>query len=367
MKSALQRILVPIDFSELTPPAIETAQALAQKFGATVHLVYVHQFYYPGGFTTPAAPLPMPIATYDDDAIARESRDLQLLAKRYALRAENCHLLTGSPVFDELCRFAKELPADLIVMPTHCPTGLDRFLEGSTAERVVQHSPCPVFVARARARKAKRKAVHGEIDSILVPVDFSHSSFKALECAIEFAERVAARLIVFHAVQIGWALAGGEPGVYDLAPLRARAREEAAAQMDRFVRRAKFRGVGFETVVRVGSPVVEICAFAEQRDVDLIITATHGRTGFAHLLIGSVAEQVVRHAGRPVLVVPSHPETRTAGFARKVQSPSRRAGPKKAPRSQVARERVTRKDRKLAKHAFPERRKTNKYRESHAA
>jgi hypothetical protein len=58
-------------------------------------------------------------------------------------------------------------------------------------------------------------------------------------------------------------------------------------------------------VVTVGDAVEEICTFAKVRDVDLIVMATHGRTGFAHVLMGSVAEKIVRHGDRPVLVVPS--------------------------------------------------------------
>jgi len=64
-----------------------------------------------------------------------------------------------------------------------------------------------------------------------------------------------------------------------------------------------------------GSPVIDICASAKDHDVDLVITSTHGLTGFKHVLIGSIAEQVVRHAPCSVLVVPSHPHIRAANVA----------------------------------------------------
>jgi nucleotide-binding universal stress UspA family protein len=64
----------------------------------------------------------------------------------------------------------------------------------------------------------------------------------------------------------------------------------------------------------MGAPMQEICTFAEEKDVDLIITSTHGLTGFKHVLIGSIAEQVVRHAPCSVLVVPSHPKIRIANL-----------------------------------------------------
>ena len=370
-KPDIRNILVPIDFSRLSRPAIDTAKGLARKFNAKVHLAHVHEFYYPAGFIAPAAPVPMSIITYRANAATRRARDLKALAKRHGLPTENCHVLSGTPTFNEICNLARTIPADLIVMPTHGFTGITHFFEGSTAERIVQHSPCPVLVARKREKKSSRVASNGKasgsINTILVPVDSSQSSFQALEYAIEFAERVAAKLIIFHAVHFGYAFTADGYGMYDLSILIEAARKDAERQMEKFVRLAKFRGVKFETAVKVGPPVSEICAFAEQRDVDLIITATHGRTGFKHLLIGSVAEQVVRYARRPVLVVPSHPEVRAArltrGTRRAQQSTGRRA---KSQALLISTERLTKRNRKLVAHQFPERRKTNKFRESHS-
>jgi hypothetical protein len=137
--------------------------------------------------------------------------------------------------------------------------------------------------------------------------------------------------------------------------------------MQKFVRLAKFRGVKFETAVKIAPPASEICVFAEERNVDLIITATHGRTGLKHLLMGSVAEQVVRHARQPVLVVPSHPETRTAKLTRATrgdQQPISQFLKNRALPASIGR--LTKRNQKLLEHPFPERRKTNKFRESHS-
>ena len=104
-----------------------------------------------------------------------------------------------------------------------------------------------------------------------------------------------------------------------------------------------------------------------QRDVDLIITATHGRTGFKHLLMGSVAEQVVRYARRPVLVVPSHPETRMANLARGTRRARLSTGQRpKSRRLAISSGKVAKRNQKQPRHPFPERRKTNKFRESHS-
>lgn len=370
-KRALKTILVPIDFSEVSGHAIEAAQRLAQRSSAAIHLVHVQEFYYPVGFMAPGAPVPMSMITFRQQDADRIRKQLGVLAKKYEVPMANCYVRNDIPVFNGVCKVARQIDADLIVIQAHGRTGITRFFEGSHAERIVQHSPCPVLVVRKKRRKTRRilSAVrtNGSIDSILVPVDFSQPSFEALEYAIRFAERVAARLIVFHSVHLGYAFTADGYAMCDLSVLIEGARRNAEQQMQEFVRLAKFRGVKFETVVKDGTPVSEICAVAEQRDVDLIITATHGRTGFKHLLMGSVAEQVVRHAHRPVLVVPSHPEVRAArltrGTRRDQQSTGHRA---KSQASVTSNERLTKRNRKLVAHPVPERRKTNKFRESHS-
>jgi hypothetical protein len=145
--------------------------------------------------------------------------------------------------------------------------------------------------------------------------------------------------------------------------------------MRKLVRAVKFGGVKFETVFADGSPVLDVCAFAKDHNVDLVVTSTHGLTGFQHVLIGSIAEKVVRHAPCSVLVVPSHPQIRAANLAktRGAKTRARASSPRrirpvtdqqlqKSPRGQA----LTKRDRKLAAQAFPERRRTNKFRESHS-
>jgi nucleotide-binding universal stress UspA family protein len=177
-------------------------------------------------------------------------------------------------------------------MATHGYTGMAHILGGSTAERIVQHSACPVMVVRGNRRKSSPAPVNGavlrRIDNILVPVDFSETSFQALEYAIEFAKKAAARLIVFHAVTLSESFTADGYGMYDLAALEEAARRDAG-QMQ-IHRTCQVPRVPFETAVRIAPVVSEACALAQERDVDLIITTTHGRTGLKLLLMGSIAE-----------------------------------------------------------------------------
>jgi universal stress protein A len=168
-----------------------------------------------------------------------------------------------------------------------------------------------------RERKRKSKTRPPLITrTILVPVDFSRCSMADLEYAIGFANEFDAKIIALHATYLGYIYSSEGTAIYDVRGLQQGARENAERQMRKLVRAVNFGRVKFETVFTEGSPVLDICTFAEDHGVDLIIISTHGLTGWKHLLIGSVAEQVVRHAPCSVLVVPSHPQIRMANLGK---------------------------------------------------
>ena len=310
-RAMIQNILVPVDFSEMSIQAINTATRLARRFGASIHLAHVRQFAYASGFL-PAPPMdPFPVMPHEQDAEKNAAKDLHVLARECEVPLATCHALSGGPAFDEICRVAQNIPADLIVMPTHGRTGLKHVFLGSTAERIVQHSPCPVFVVREKKRRSKAGPLHS-INTILVPVDFSDCSREGLQYAIRFANEFGASIILLHATYLGYIYSSEGTAIYDIPALQKAARKNAQRQMRQLVRAVNFEGVKFETAFTDGSPVSDICSFAKEHDVDLLITSTHGLTGLKHALIGSVAEQVVRRGSCSVLVVPSHPQTRMA-------------------------------------------------------
>jgi nucleotide-binding universal stress UspA family protein len=375
-RPSIRNILVPIDFSKLSIQAIETAKRLAQHVGATIHLAHIHQFDHLARFMAPASPLiQFSAVTFERDAEERLARQLKILADKHGLSSASIHLLTGAPAFNEICRLAKEIPADLVVMPTHGRTGLKHVFLGSTAERIVQHSPCPVLVVRERRRQSKTGPPL-TVKRILVPVDFSECSQEGLQYAIGFANQFGSRIMLLHATYLGYIYSTEGTVPYDVRGLQKAARENAERQMRKLVRAAKFGRVKYEIAFIEGSPVLDICAFAKEHNVDVIITSTHGLTGFEHVLIGSIAEKVVRYAPCSVLVVPSHPKVRAAKLGktrvtkpRALANSPRQIRPvpdqqqsRRSPRDKA----LIKRDLKLALHAFPERRKTNKFRESHS-
>lgn len=364
-KLNIQTIIVPVDFSNMSVQAIQTARQLARRFGASIHLAHVRQFNYAGDFVTPAPPMvPFAFMTYEQDAEKAALRELKRMASECGVSSAKCDVLSGAPAFDEICRLAHTLLANLVVMPTHGRTGLKHVFLGSTAERIVQHSSCPVLVTRGSSLEANNGA-RFRIKTILVPIDFSGCSREGLRYAIAFANEFGAKIILLHATYLGYVYSSEGTAIYDIPDLQKAARKTAERKMRDLVRSVNLADAKYETVFTEGSPVIDICAFAKDHDVDLIITSTHGFTGFTHVLIGSIAEQVVRHAPCSVLVVPSHPHIRLANLAKLAGAKvSRLASQRQSSNAPVGKA-VTRKDRKLATNAFPERRKTNKFRESH--
>lgn len=138
---------------------------------------------------------------------------------------------------------------------------------------------------------------------VLCPVDFSVCSRQALTLATELAKRFEAELILLHVHELpGIPLPTGEP----LLSSRMAAQAELQAEQGLSETKQEAIDLGAEritTATRVGSAATELTRFAEEKRCDLIVMGTHGRTGFKHALLGSVAEQVVRSAICPVLTV----------------------------------------------------------------
>jgi len=138
------------------------------------------------------------------------------------------------------------------------------------------------------------------IKRILVPVDFSDGSKKALRYALPFAREHRAAITLLYVVTP--ACGAGEYSSVDFAQLEAGLKRSGEKELARLA--AELAGeVPADTLVRVGSAASTIAKVAADLNADMIIIATQGRTGLKHVLLGSVAENVVRRAPCPVLVV----------------------------------------------------------------
>ncbi len=149
------------------------------------------------------------------------------------------------------------------------------------------------------------------IRRILFPTDFSEPAEYAWPYALTFAQEFGAEVHLLHVVAPPPRLTEAYAVNFDPERMVKSLTAEANASMDRQVEAAKSRGLLFRREVRVGVDFREIVDYATKHDIDLIVMATHGRTGLAHVLLGSVAEKVVRKAPCPVLTV-KHPALKVA-------------------------------------------------------
>jgi nucleotide-binding universal stress UspA family protein len=140
------------------------------------------------------------------------------------------------------------------------------------------------------------------IQKILVPVDFSPHSAKAVNVAVEFAKAFSAEIHLLHA----YSLPIGVVGPYDYqipANILGEMRESAARRIDEEVKKVANLDVKTTGIITEGVPTQAIVEAAEQIGADLVVMGTRGLTGLKHVVLGSVAERTIRHAPCPVLTV----------------------------------------------------------------
>jgi universal stress protein A len=141
-----------------------------------------------------------------------------------------------------------------------------------------------------------------EIKTILCPVDFSEISDSALEYAVFLASHHHAKLLLLHVVEYLQELEQYQVLVFTPIELSEKMVNRAQEDLNKLSQQIQ-KTIKVETVIRQGKAFVEIIKQAKEKDMDLIVMASHGRTGISHMLMGSVAEKVVRKANCPVLIV----------------------------------------------------------------
>ncbi len=289
-----KQILAATDFSETADQAGTLARDIAQRFDAHLHMLHV-------------------VVLLDNPHLEKDRRDqLQELllsgdeARRKVLEETyeeqhgvdiTPHLIRGIAPGEVIVETAGTLGCGLIVMGTHGRRGISHLLLGSVAERVVRTASSPVLTVRADAVINPKG-----MQRILVPHDFSEASSAALLHAAAWAEALDAEITLLHVV---------EPVVYPefysvdvlsddlmgrLVERSQGALGKAAAELP--------ADLEVKLMVEVGRAADTINHLADPENFDLVIMATRGLTGLEHVLLGSVAESVLRRCRVPMLAVP---------------------------------------------------------------
>jgi nucleotide-binding universal stress UspA family protein len=287
------RIFVATDLSESSAIALREAHTRAGADGALM-VCHVRHSWRRVNALFPQLNRPSPRA---DRARDQRARDAVAAFVRTVIGRDPGEYALSVPEGDpaaEVVRRAEEWNAELVVAGSHGATGLPRMRLGSVAEEIVRLAHCPVLVTRPPA--GSRIVVGG--------TDFSDGATPALTVAAEEAARTGGRAVFVHSVEwplvldtqfVGWTAVDTEAMV--AAELELRQRLEAVVAAGGLVGEARItRGEAERALVR------EAVALA----ADLLVVGTHGRTGLSRIVLGSVAEFVVRTAPCSVLVVRLH-------------------------------------------------------------
>jgi nucleotide-binding universal stress UspA family protein len=299
-----RRILVPLDYSSRSMRALDLAETLARQTGAALAVIHIAE---PMSYPTDLGYAPVISGEVEAELQAGAQRRLEEIVGGLQARgvvAEGS-LRTGRP-FSEIVESARAPGVDLIVLTTHGFTGLKHVLLGSTAERVVRHAACPVWVLRDPVPEAGGAPAAGEplhLRRVLVPVDFSACSLRALAYAAGLVRQFGAALELVHVTELP--LLDPTMAEVDTRAFEATARQSAQEQLDKLLANQQAAGLPVTGRLLSGAPWHEIVEQARRDAVDLIVAGTHGYTGLKHVFLGSTAERVVRHASCPVLVVRS--------------------------------------------------------------
>ena len=290
----LSTILAGADVSVPSDLAIDRAAALAAQHGAKLILVHAVA-------DAPAS---------DDKDVALQLGEVtaamqmevtrRLTAKVEELRAQGIETeieTPQGPAGEVVAQVARDRAVDLIVVGTHGHTGISRFLLGSVATAILRHAPCDVLVCRGNAGNLPFRRP-------LVAMDFSAASKRALRHTARLAQPNAP-IELLHA----WELPTGSWGAsffgvdrFPWSQIRDAVVQTAKRKGDKLIAESAALGHPLHLDLVQGAPTPVITHAAERGGYDLIAVGTHGHGGFRKLLLGSVAEGVIRHAPCSVLV-----------------------------------------------------------------
>jgi nucleotide-binding universal stress UspA family protein len=294
---SFSHVLVPYDGSEPARAALTLAIALARRGAALAIVTIVDETpVMAQSATTLVAFDPTPLM----DALDSEGHALLDDAKAQCQAANVTpvvEIVHDRPVAGIIAAITAHA-CDLVIMGTHARTGVARTFLGSTTEGVLRMSSIPVLTVRSAGRI--QPAPFG---TALVAVDDSEPADAALAVGTMLASTAGTHIVACHVLETAHLYNNAIAYGFDPGPLAEEMRSESSAILKRALARA---ALAPDTPVAMvdGDAVEAVLAAADERHVDVIVVGTHGRRGLRRLILGSVAEHIVRSSPIPVLVVP---------------------------------------------------------------
>jgi nucleotide-binding universal stress UspA family protein len=276
----LDKILLPIDFSDAAENALNAGVQLAKRFDSEIIL-----FHSIDGFEA-CAPRHL------ESAVVNEMRHIQGRLNDRGIRTREPIVARGR-VYDQIVEYADRSDVNLIVMGTRSQIADESHWIGTYTAEVMRKSKQPVWSIKPESPLS--------IARILCAVDFSAPSSRALDNAVHLARDLAAELIALHVVE---PLPGSR--MYRIAPRKEDQKKhlrESEAAFDKLLGEFDFSDVRYRREVREGDPSDLILRVADETTCDLLITGSAGRTRLTHLLSGSIAEIAMRRLSCSVVTI----------------------------------------------------------------
>jgi len=294
----LTQLLVATDGTDTGDRALTYAIALAGRFGSRLLIVHAVDAALAAAECSAANGgldyLELMKAQTDRAKAILDQAEKRAVAAGLQVTVE---LLDSRPA-DAIVACANERKVSVVVMGTQGKRGLERFFLGSTAQGVLRHADVPVIVVPPGVRD-----LNANLEALLVAIDDSDQCSAAASLAHDLAKAAAGELIFCSVAPTSNVSAMAATYGYDPTPIATDLRADAAALASRYAESARHDGIRYQTLVAEGDPAEEILEMADAVHASLIVIGTHGRRGLRRLVVGSVAEAVVRDSRVPVAVV----------------------------------------------------------------
>lgn len=297
-----EAILVPLDGSKTAEKVLPYARYLAGKFKVPVELLAVVDVVEIASHMT--SEKVHFLDTIIEDAVQHSTTYLRGVATTIAGTNVRCSVEKGRAE-DTIIEKAATDKTMLITMATHGRSGLNRFLLGSIAEKVLRGTVNPLLLIRAGDEKSQGEAM---LKSIIVPLDGSELAEAVLPILADMAKKLDLEIELFRTYHVPYNVYSGDEGLYavNYEELLAGLRDEAAEYLEKKAADLKRLGVAkVQCVTKEGLAADEIISLGRKTPDNLIAMSSHGRSGVRRWVLGSVTELVVRHSGDPVLVIRS--------------------------------------------------------------
>ncbi len=295
------KMLIPLDGSKTAEKVLPYARAIGGVLKIPVELLAVVDIGDMAMHVTSSK------ARYLDTMVEDAERSNAEYLKGIAAKASGVKIKftveKGRPE-DVIVEKAAADKNTLIAMATHGRSGLNRWLLGSVAEKVLRASENPLLLVRGGDEiEAEGKVA---LTSVIVPLDGSELAERALPSVVALAKAMNLEVILFRAYGIPYSVYSGADGyaAVDFDELMAGVRDEAVEYLEKKAEEVRKQGVEkVSHVTKEGMSADEIIAFGRATADNLIAMCSHGRSGVKRWVLGSVTETVVRHSGEPVLIV----------------------------------------------------------------